>query len=86
MSTDHTTLYTNDEVDNMCQSGLLDFCSDLNEVAFPNTRIFDISSLEDIWEAREFVNTNAHPSVDHNLYVRGEHIYSYSANYEDSGR
>lgn len=85
VSTDHTALYVNDEMDEECQSGILEVCSSLNNPhVSPTTRIYDISSLEDIEEPREFVNTKAHPSIDHNLYVKGNHIYS--ANYEAGAR
>ena len=81
MSEDHSTLYVNDEIDELCQSGLVEvLCSDLNNVAFPNTRIFDISSLNNIEEPREFINMKAHPSIDHNIYVEDD--YAYSANYQ----
>lgn len=85
VSDDFTTLYANDEVDEECQSGLLSDCSDLDDQsAFPNTRIFDISSLKNIGEPREFINKKAHPSIDHNMYVKGDYIYS--ANYEAGAR
>jgi len=85
VSTDHATLYANDENDEECQSGLLDHCSGLNDQsASPNTRIFDMSDLKNISEAREFINTKAHPSIDHNMYVKGDYIYS--ANYEAGAR
>jgi len=85
VSTDHTTLYANDENDEECRSGELDQCRDLeDDYAYPMTRIFDISSLENIGTPREFVNTNVHSSIDHNMYVQGD--YLYSANYEAGAR
>jgi len=85
VSDDFTTLYVNDEADEECQSGSLWWCSDLGDSpAYPTIRIFDITSLENIGEAREFVNTKVHPSIDHNMYVKDGHIYS--ANYEAGAR
>ena len=85
VSEDFTTLYANDENDEECRSGELDHCRDLNDPsAFPITRIFDISSLENIGEPRQFINSNAHSSIDHNMYVKGDYIYS--ANYEAGAR
>jgi len=85
VSTDHTTLYANDENDEECRSGELDQCRDLeDDYAYPMTRIFDITSLENIGTPREFVNTNVHSSIDHNMYVQGD--YLYSANYEAGAR
>jgi len=85
VGTDHTTLYANDENDEECRSGGLDQCSDLrDDYAYPMTRIFDITSLENIGVPREFVNMNVHSSIDHNMYVQGD--YLYSANYEAGAR
>jgi len=39
-----------------------------------------ITSLEDVGPPRIFTNTNAHPAVDHNMYVHDNHIYSASYN------
>jgi len=85
VSTDFATLYANDENDEECRSGQLDHCSGLNDPkALPITRIFDITDLKNIEAPREFINNKAHPSIDHNMYVRGDYIYS--ANYEAGAR
>lgn len=86
VSTDFTTLYVNDEMDEECRSGLLLQCRGLRggPDAYPITRIFNITSLENVGEPREFVNTKSHPSIDHNLYVKDNYIYS--ANYEAGAR
>ena len=85
VSEDFTTLYANDEADEECRSGQMEHCSDLDDkAALPIIRIFDITSLENVGEAREYINTNQHASVDHNMYVKGDYIYS--ANYEAGAR
>jgi hypothetical protein len=86
VSDDFTSIYANDEADEECQSGLLKDSVPLchenypNGIAHTNTYIFDITSLENVGPPRIFTNTNAHPAVDHNMYVHGHHIYSASYN------
>jgi len=86
VSDDFTTIYASDEFDEECQSGLLEdyvpLCHENypNGIAHTNTYIFDITSLEDVGPPRIFTNTNAHPAVDHNMYVHDNHIYSASYN------
>jgi len=84
VSEDQSTLYVDDEADEECRSGLFGgVAPECNEVygeggiAFTNTYIFDISDLENVGNPRIFVNTNAHPAVDHNLYVQGKSIQVY---------
>jgi len=86
VSADFTTLYANDEMDEECLSGTIPHCRNLSGSpdAYPNTRIFDITSLENVGKAREFINTRPHPSIDHNLYVKDSYVYS--ANYEAGAR
>lgn len=77
---DFKTLYANDEQDEECQSGFLEQCEGLDQPGHPNTYAFDITDLEVPKFINVFKNTNAHPSIDHNLYAIGKRIYS--ANYE----
>lgn len=76
-SEDHTTLYGNDELDELFDT--------TENGQFPRTRVIDLTDLDNPSPPIAlFDNTAVHPSIDHNLYVTGDYIYS--ANYEAGSR
>lgn len=76
-SEDHTTLYGNDELDEEEDT--------TGNGQIPRTRIFDLTDLDNPDPPLVlFDNLNAHPSIDHNMYVKGN--FAYSANYEAGSR
>ena len=57
----------------------------LDNRQYPRTRIFDLTDLDNPNPPLVlFDNEKAHPSIDHNLYVKDGYIYS--ANYEAGSR
>jgi choice-of-anchor B domain-containing protein len=66
-SEDHTTLYVDDEVDELYNTTGTDFST---------CYIFDLTDLDaEILPPTIFLTPSAHPSIDHNLYVKDGHIY-----------
>jgi choice-of-anchor B domain-containing protein len=66
-SEDHTTLYADDELDELYNS---------SGTQFSTCYIFDMTDLGgEIPEPKTFLTPSAHASIDHNLYVKDGYIY-----------
>ena len=76
-SEDFSVLFGDDELDELTDS--------TGNGQYPRTRVIDMTDLDDPNPPIVlFDNTAPHPSIDHNLYVKGKYIYS--ANYEAGSR
>lgn len=62
LSDDHRYFYLDDEGDELAGT-----------VKTTRTIVFDVSDLDDPLVAKEFLGTT--PASDHNLYVKGNHVY-----------
>lgn len=75
-SEDHTTLYTNDEIDELDLTTGTDFST---------CYIFDVTNLDGVIPPPvTFITPSAHPSIDHNLYIKDG--YTYQAHYTSGAR
>lgn len=66
-SEDHTTLYVDDELDEV---------DGTSGTSFSTCYIFNVTNLDaEIQPPMQFVTPSEHPSIDHNLYTREGHVY-----------
>lgn len=70
-SEDHTVLYADDELDEAFRT------AGGENGDFSRAYIFDVTDLdaENLEPVSVFTSDTAHPSIDHNLYVKGDFIY-----------
>jgi choice-of-anchor B domain-containing protein len=66
-SEDHTTIYSDDELDEVSLSTGTDFST---------CYVFDVTDLDaTIQPPRTFITPSDHPSIDHDLYIKDGYIY-----------